>query len=98
MQSYWYTFGIFCIITAGLILYLFLPLPNATARDAIGERVSLKGPLGFITTYQSGTGPCLLFQASAGREASDFNELVESLNAEGFKTVTIEAGVLKAQT
>ncbi len=84
-------------IVLGGILSKFLPLPNSTARDSIGEALFIQGPLGNITAYQNGTKgqACILLFASAGREASDYNTLITTLNDQGYPTLAVEAGGIK---
>jgi len=88
------------IIIAGAI-FLTYPQPFLKARDAVGTRyVSELSPENGNTdaavTYYELTAtasdqPLIVMFASAGREASDFNELATALNIAGYPILTIEA-------
>ena len=76
----------------GAIFYLFwMPFPDSPARDAIGTEKSIDRDGRALAYYTSGTGRPVILLASAGREASDFNELAASLNEAGFRTIAVEA-------
>lgn len=84
----------------GAIFYLFwMPLPDSPARDAIGSEKSISRPhtdgARTLAYYVSGAGKPVILLASAGREASDFNELTGSLNAAGYRTIAVEAHGIK---
>lgn len=74
------------------------PFPDSKARDAIGTEVVIKSDSRItngIIYYVSGPdAPAkrVVLSASAGREASDFNELAAALNAAGYRTLAVEHG------
>ncbi len=88
-----YFLGVLALVAiAGGIFYSFwMPLPDAPARDAIGEEKFVTRNDRKIAYYVSGQGEPVVLFASAGREASDFNELAQALNSAGYQTITIEA-------
>lgn len=65
--------------------------PNATARAPIGETATLEAGNARIVTHTLGDGPEIVMFASAGREASDFNELATGLAGAGYRVTLIEA-------
>lgn len=67
------------------------PLPGDTARTPVGETWSHEAGRTHLKAYRSGEGPEIVMFASAGREASDFNELATSLTAAGFAVTLFEA-------
>ena len=90
--------GIATLFAAGFALTR-LPLPDKTAREAIGEQIIFTpdDPAGSrnsfkLEYYASGPtdGPKVVLLPSKGREASDFNELVLPLNTQGYRTLAIE--------
>ena len=91
------TVGLFAILAIiGAIFYLFwMPFPDSPARDAIGTEKSLDRDGRALAYYVRGTGKPIILLASAGREASDFNELVASLNEAGYRTIAVEAHGIK---
>ncbi len=80
------------LILAGLFVWGWTPLPGSSAREAIGTQVVIDHQGRSLSFYERGAGAkrILLF-ASAGREASDFNELVIALNDAGYRTLAFEA-------
>lgn len=80
------------LIAVGLWLKTHAPLPSKTAREAIGELQIIRTSEGSLTYRKSSTGPCVILFPSAGREASDFNELNKTLNSKGYKTLSIDPG------
>ena len=89
--------GVLAILAIlGLLFYMvWIPLPDAPARDAIGTEQTVDIDGRTLAYYVSGTGKPVVLLASAGREASDFNELAGSLNEAGFRTIAIEAQGIK---
>ncbi len=83
--------GSLLVAVVGGFLYVIQPFPGMQARDAIGERQTIDRDGRRIVYYTHGTGPRIALAASAGREASDFNELTSALVEAGFRTVAIEA-------
>ncbi|ABV88159.1 alpha/beta fold hydrolase [Shewanella pealeana] len=82
------------VLSIGLLVYLGLLYPFAMleARTPVGETQSMILANGNrMTWHVSGTGPRITLVASLGREASDFNELVLSLNKAGYRTLAVEA-------
>jgi pimeloyl-ACP methyl ester carboxylesterase len=80
------------MIVAGLFLAAHVPFPNDPARESIGELKVIETSEGLLTYRKSGFGPCVILFPSAGREASDFNELNKTLNSKGYKTLSIDPG------
>lgn len=67
------------------------PLPGTTARMASGDIQHTERDGRAIRFYVQGSGPRVILLASAGREASDFNELAASLVSAGYRTLAVEA-------
>ncbi len=66
--------------------------PDTKARDAIGQIFKTEAPTGArLVWYEIGEGQPLIMFASAGREASDFNELAQALADAGYKSILVEA-------
>jgi len=63
---------------------------NVPPRPAVGVRTTLTSGDEVRGYYVSGSGPSFVLLASAGRGASDFNELVLSLNEAGYRTIAID--------
>lgn len=72
------------------------------SRSCVGVRKEFISPIGSTVTYYTLEQPMkhdsnplvLVFLASAGREASDFNELAESLNVAGYYCVLVQAPLI----
>lgn len=77
---------------------LWIPLPNTPARDTIGTEKSVALGERQFAYYVSGKGKPVILLASAGREASDFNELVTALNTSGYRTIAVDAHGIKNST
>ena len=90
MRFVWTVTSLFVALVAGG-LYVIQPFPGSMARDAVGVRQEIERDGRTIVYYTQGTGPRVALAASAGREASDFNELAGALVEAGFRTVAIEA-------
>ena len=69
----------------------YAPLPGSMARAPFGTTEIIETPSAKIVMHKAGTGPEVLMFASAGREASDFNELAEELVRQGFAVTLFEA-------
>lgn len=86
------------IICIGYFYLTHSPFPDSQARPAVGEKVVIQSDsrvINGITYYLSGPeAPAkrVVLSASAGREVSDFNELVTALNAQGYRTLAVEHG------
>ena len=66
--------------------------PDLMARAPIGEKKSQQTEAGgTVVWYELGGGKPIVMFASAGREASDFNELASALAEAGYKAVMVEA-------
>lgn len=78
------------VLAGGFVLY-YLPLPEATARAAQGVQHIATRDGRAIAYFVRGEGPRIVLIASAGREASDFNELTQALSSAGYRTLAIEA-------
>ncbi|MEP2987710.1 MAG: alpha/beta hydrolase [Parasphingorhabdus sp.] len=90
-------FGLLAIL--GMIVYaLWMPSPHTPARDAIGAEKSIERGTRTYAYHVSGKGDPVILLASAGREASDFNELVTALNIAGYRTIAIDAHGIKNST
>ncbi|CDO60093.1 hydrolase, alpha/beta hydrolase fold family [Candidatus Phaeomarinobacter ectocarpi] len=70
---------------------VYAPLPDSPARPAVGYSYQAERDGRAIEYFANGDGPVVVLMASAGREVSDFNELVTILVANGFRTIAIEA-------
>lgn len=89
---------LFCIalglITLVAIAVACSPADKSTARTAVGKKhifpVKTAKLDKEIAYYANGKGPRIVMAASAGREASDFNELAVSLNKGGYRTLLVE--------
>lgn len=83
----------------GIIVYaLWMPLPHTPARDAIGTEKSVERGDRQFSYHISGKGKPVILLASAGREASDFNELATALNIAGYLTIAVDAHGIKKST
>ena len=78
------SFGSACVTPA-------LSSPGDTAREPVGETWTYDRGRTHLKAYRSGSGPEIVMFASAGREASDFNELTDSLTAAGYAVTLFEA-------
>ncbi len=65
--------------------------PGDTARAPVGDVWTYEDGRTRLKAYRSGTGPEIVMFASAGREASDFNELAGHLTAAGYSVTLFEA-------
>ena len=65
--------------------------PGDTARDPVGEIWTYDSGRTRLKAYRSGSGPEIVMFASAGREASDFNDLVPRLTDAGYAVTLFEA-------
>ena len=90
MRFFWTITSLLIALVAGG-LYVVQPLPGSKARDAVGVRQTVERDGRTIVYFTQGAGPRVALAASAGREASDFNELSNALVAAGFRTVAVEA-------
>ncbi len=84
--------GLTIIAILGIAFFgiFYLPLPDKTARLAVGEEKWVTRDDRIIAYYVQGSGPLVILLASLGREASDFNELATDLMGNGYRTVAIE--------
>ena len=92
--------GVFAALFIGAVFVTY-PQPFLKARDAVGTRyVSEIYPAEgnpnarveyYSLTVPASDRPMIIMFASAGREASDFNELAAALNAAGYPVTLIEA-------
>ena len=81
----------FAAVFAGVFLMTRAPFPDTEARPARGQQSTMALNDQMITYYTEGEGPRVVLMASAGREASDFNELIGDLVEAGYRTVAVEA-------
>lgn len=85
--------GVLTLTLAAFILSR-TPFPDSKARDAVGTAVTYTHNDSSVTYYVSGPEEfqgSVILHASAGREASDFNELVGELNKADYRTIAVEA-------
>lgn len=85
------TFAVVLAILIGVFWMVYAPLPDSPARPAIGYAYQTERDGRAIEYFVNGSGPIIVLMASAGREVSDFNELVTTLVAKGYRTIAIEA-------
>lgn len=78
-------------LLTGVFWMVYAPLPDNPARPAVGYSYQAERDGRAIEYFANGDGPVVVLMASAGREVSDFNELVTTLVANGFRTIAIEA-------
>lgn len=78
-------------LLTGVFWMVYAPLPDSPARPAVGYSYHAERDGRAIEYFANGDGPVVVLMASAGREVSDFNELVTILVANGFRTIAIEA-------
>ncbi len=90
MRFFWTITSLVVALIAGGI-YVIQPFPGGKARDAVGVRQTIERDGRTVVYFTQGAGPRIALAASAGREASDFNELSDALVAAGFRTVAVEA-------
>ena len=84
----------FFLSVLGGALISYAKIATQDPRPAIGTKKFVIGQGGYpISFFQAGdeSGPTVVLLASLGRSVSDFNELAEGLNREGFQTIAIEA-------
>lgn len=66
--------------------------PGAAARDPTGQKFEVETATGArLVWHETGEGRPIIMFASAGREASDFNELAHALTVAGYKSLLVEA-------
>ena len=75
----------------GVLWLNYTPLPGSMARTPFGATEIIETPSAKIVMHKAGEGPEVVMFASAGREASDFNELAEELVRQGFAVTLFEA-------
>lgn len=97
-MKYFLGFVALVAILAGIFYSFWMPLPDAPARDAVGQQKSIDHDGRTLSYYVSGAGQPIILLASAGREASDFNELVGALTSAGYRTIAFEAQGIKGST
>jgi len=78
------------VLIALLVLGTSLALRDTPGRPVIGERHSINTGDIDLSYFVRGTGRPVVLLPSFGRSASDFNELVEQLNQQGFRTLALE--------
>ena len=69
--------------------------PADMAREPVGEIWTYESGRTYLKAYRSGSGPEIVMFASAGREASDFNELAGSLVEAGYAVTLFEAPAIR---
>lgn len=78
------------VLIAVLVLGTCLALRDNPGRPVIGERHRVTTGDIDLSYFVRGTGQPVVLLPSFGRSASDFNELVEQLNQQGFLTLALE--------
>jgi pimeloyl-ACP methyl ester carboxylesterase len=87
-------FALPLFLLASLVSACMSPPPYAPgdiARAPIGDTWRYEEGSTRLKAYRSGTGPEVVMFASAGREASDFNELAQHLAGAGYSVTLFEA-------
>ena len=79
------------LVTATLALGVYSFLSFDAARPLAGEAGSVQVEGRRVAYSRRGRGPTVVRLASAGRSASDFNELIAELSAAGYRSLAIEA-------
>lgn len=72
------------------VAMMFLPYANGRGRATDGSEYSITREARSIAYFVQGAGPAVVLLPSAGREASDFNELAATLVTNGYRTIAIE--------
>ena len=85
------------LLASGVWVNSLRPAPNVKAREALGNLIEIERAPPYVTPqqvhfYDIGAGPCVVLFPSAGREASDFNELSEIMATNGYRVISVEAG------
>eukprot|EP00439_Symbiodinium_sp_Y106_P089435 s1_g1971.t1 len=88
-MSWWMT-GLLGLVVIVAIGGLYLWRSNVPPRPSVGVATTLVSGDETRGYYVAGSGPTVVLLASLGRAASDFNELVISLNQAGYRTVAID--------
>lgn len=92
MRKLIFTLGILLFSAIVTLWWFYSPLPMQKGRTAIGTKTQFELNGKKYHYYPRSTTPrAVLLLASAGREVSDFNELVMALNQAGFMTIAVEA-------
>ncbi len=86
----WWVSGLLGLALIAAIGALYLWQSNVPPRAATGTPMTLKSGADTRGYFVSGSGPAIVMLASAGRAASDFNELVLVLNDAGYRTIAID--------
>lgn len=86
----WWMMGLLALVAIVAAGAVYLWRSNVPPRASVGVAATLISGDGTRGYYVSGTGPSVVLLASLGRAASDFNELVMSLNASGYRTIAID--------
>ena len=77
-------------VAVGVLYMMVQPLPGSKARDTIGQRYEAMIGDGMAVWYELGDGPGVIMLASAGREASDFNELAARVAEAGHRVYLVQ--------
>jgi len=79
------------LLVVTLFFFFFINIISAgKVREAIGQEKIVRHGEVELHYNVSGNGRKIVLIASAGRPASDFNELVETLNSSNFSTISFE--------
>lgn len=95
-----YILGIVVLVAmiSAIVYTLWMPLPDTPAREAVGTARVLERNDRTLGYHVTGKGPPVLLLASAGREASDFNELALALGLAGYRTIALDAHGIGSST
>ncbi len=88
-MSWWMT-GLMGLAVFVVVGGVYLWRSNVPPRPSVGVAMTLMSGDETRGYYVSGAGPSIVLLASAGRAASDFNELVATLNEAGYRTIAID--------
>ncbi len=88
-MSWWMT-GLLGLVVTIALGGLYMWRSHVPPRASVGVAATLVSGDETRGYYVSGTGPSVVLLASLGRAASDFNELVGSLNQAGYRTIAID--------
>ncbi len=86
----WWMTGLLGLVVIVVVGGVYLWRSTVPPRPSVGVATTLISGDEARGYYVSGSGPSIVLLASAGRAASDFNELVVTLNESGYRTIAID--------